>query len=560
MTLIGWCPGGRTVQEMLDRFEATGTARIFVGAGKVLPAWDGPVLGPLGDQVLPHVSFKTWNLAALRAWLDQMPTGRRLILTYAHEPEQGPEVGDPTTEVFHARWAELVVGLADHPARDRVWLVPVYTRYWWQANAGDLRWLVTADVDAHGWDIYNNGAAYRSPDDLLSIPRDVAGRTGLPYLVAELGATRVAADRDGTGRRAWMRDMVTAIAADGGLTAAWFHKDEWDLTAWPDEQKTWQTIILEEAPVATTAPKTLLDVRRLLLDHLGGHGLEPAEVGIVGDPAHRGGYHCGSDRVVSRDYSVVESSRDRTGLSSYACALDIGTFTVTIDGRRHDLQTFSTWLVGQCAADAPDTRDIREVIYSPDGSTVRRWDRLSKRSSGDDSHRWHTHISYHRDAIKAGRDQAALFGRYLSTIGLIEGDEMAQFTDAHARLLDQLAGALPTLLAQVAYTDGRVEAIANGRPSVRADLKGGGQAVWLVQQLQGLPALVGKESTNPAELTAALAALPRPTGVDVDQLAASVAERVLAGLPAADGPVSRDDLEAALRTVLGSLDGNGPQA
>ncbi|MFI7072041.1 hypothetical protein [Micromonospora sediminicola] len=311
----------------------------------------------------------------------------------------------------------------------------------------------------------------------------------------------------------------------------------------------------------TSAPANLLAVRNLLLTYLNvdkdavrEQDLEPAEVGIVGDANHRGGYHCGSNRVVTNDYSVVESSRDRAGLTLHASALDVGTFSVRSGGATHTLRTFSTWMAAQCAADAADTRDIREVIYSPDGRTVRRWDRLKKRTSGDSSHLFHTHFSFFRDAIKAGRDQTPLFRRYLTEIGLLEDDAMAQFTDAHARLLDQLAGALPTLLAQVAYTDGRMEAIANGRPSVRADLKGGGQPVWLVQQLQGLPALVGKESTNPTELGAALAALPRPAGVDVDQLAAAVAERVLAGLPAADGPVSRDDLEAALRTVLGSLD------
>ncbi|MFI2577692.1 hypothetical protein ACH5AJ_36465 [Streptomyces rochei] len=168
----------------------------------------------------------------------------------------------------------------------------------------------------------------------------------------------------------------------------------------------------------TTAPSNLLAVRRLLLDTI--RGLDPAAVGIVGDPAHRGGYHTGSDRVVSNDYSVVESSRDRTGLTEHASALDVGSFTATIAGKRHTLASFSVWLVNQCRAGTADTHDIREVIYSPDGKVVRRWDRLGRRSTGDDSHLWHTHISYHRDAIKAGRDQTAVIRRYLTHIGLIK--------------------------------------------------------------------------------------------------------------------------------------------
>ncbi|MEH0928010.1 hypothetical protein [Micromonospora sp. CPCC 205558] len=178
----------------------------------------------------------------------------------------------------------------------------------------------------------------------------------------------------------------------------------------------------------TRAPANLLAVRSLLLTHLdnapGPDDLEPGEVGIVGDPAHRGGYHCGSDRVVPNDYSVVESPRDRAGLTLDAAALDVGQFDVRSGGRTNTLRSFSAWCVAQCTANAADTRDIREIIYSLDGSTVKRWDRLGKRTTGDSSHRWHTHISFFRDAIKAGRDQRPLFRRYLSSIGLLEDDDM----------------------------------------------------------------------------------------------------------------------------------------
>ncbi|GAB3389260.1 hypothetical protein RMN56_21560 [Micromonospora halotolerans] len=176
----------------------------------------------------------------------------------------------------------------------------------------------------------------------------------------------------------------------------------------------------------TSAPANLLAVRNLLLTYLNvdkntvrSQDLEPAEVGIVGDPNHRGGYHCGSDRVVARDYSVVESPRDSSGLTLHASALDVGTFSVTSGGATHNLRTFSTWFVSQCVAGAADARDIREIIYSPDGSTVKRWDRLGKRTTGDNSHLFHTHFSFFRDSTKAGRDQTPLFRRYLTAIGLI---------------------------------------------------------------------------------------------------------------------------------------------
>ncbi|MBO4208697.1 hypothetical protein [Micromonospora echinofusca] len=171
----------------------------------------------------------------------------------------------------------------------------------------------------------------------------------------------------------------------------------------------------------TEAPANLLAVRSLLLDHL--DNLAPASVGIVGDAHHVGGYHCGSDRVTTNDYSVVESPRDSSGLTRYASAIDIGTFSVTVAGRSHNLRTFSTWCVAQCTAGTADTQDIREVIYSPDGVVVRRWDRLARRTTGDSSHLTHTHVSYFRDATKAGRDETPLYRRYLTEIGLLPKED-----------------------------------------------------------------------------------------------------------------------------------------
>ncbi|WP_434740933.1 hypothetical protein [Micromonospora sp. SH-82] len=180
----------------------------------------------------------------------------------------------------------------------------------------------------------------------------------------------------------------------------------------------------------TRAPAQLLAVRSLLLRYLNtdpdvvrDDDLEPAEVGIVGDASHRGGYHCGADRVVTNDYSVVESPRDRNGLTLDASALDVGWFSVRSGGATHSLRSFSVWCVAQCVAGTADSRDIREIIYSPDGRVVRRWDRLGRRSSGDNSHLWHTHFSFFRDSTKAGRDQRPLFRRYLTTIGLIQEED-----------------------------------------------------------------------------------------------------------------------------------------
>jgi len=158
----------------------------------------------------------------------------------------------------------------------------------------------------------------------------------------------------------------------------------------------------------TYAPRRLLDAREYIIAK---YGVPGNSVGIIGGPDHQGGYHCGSDRTVNNDYSVVESDRDRKGLTKAAAALDIGTFSKKIGSRTINLRKFSVWLVKQCKANTADTRDIREVIYTDNGSTVKRWDRLGIRSGGDDSHLWHTHISYFRDSEK--RDKTTLFKRYL---------------------------------------------------------------------------------------------------------------------------------------------------
>ncbi|HEU5110201.1 MAG TPA: hypothetical protein VFT95_16800, partial [Micromonosporaceae bacterium] len=185
----------------------------------------------------------------------------------------------------------------------------------------------------------------------------------------------------------------------------------------------------------TVADPGLLAARRLLLERLDAHpgqavnaDLDPAEVGIVGDTAHADGgdsYHLGHDQIRARGgrprYSVDESPRDQAGLDERASALDVGWFFVRVAGKAHTLRTFSVWLVAQCKAGTPDTAGIREVIYSPDGIVVKRWDRLGVRAGGDRSHLTHTHISKFRDAD--GHQIAALMRRYLTEIGLLE-DEM----------------------------------------------------------------------------------------------------------------------------------------
>lgn len=169
------------------------------------------------------------------------------------------------------------------------------------------------------------------------------------------------------------------------------------------------------------APGSLLDLQAYWVSQGG------VSLGIVGNAVHCKGYHLGRDRVygacacrpknicvpglADRDYSV-QTARDKAGLSNAASAIDLG----RLDGSLANLHAFSAWLVERCRTNQPGTADFREVIYSPDGKTVLRWDRERGHASAprpgeaDDSHLTHTHISFYRDS--EDRDKRPVFEPY----------------------------------------------------------------------------------------------------------------------------------------------------
>jgi hypothetical protein len=223
-------------------------------------------------------------------------------------------------------------------------------------------------------------------------------------------------------------------------TAGWggwpeFSVMQWGVAPLPGTGKCSLSVIRDHAvwialsggtPAVSYAPDTILDARKLVMDTLRSAGVtvNPASFGVVGDDSHANagtGYHLGKDALKTSAYSIVESSRDRNGLTNAASAFDWGNFSITVKGRTHNLRTMSRWMVAECQAGAPDAADIREIIYSPDGKTVKRWDRLGIRSTGDGSHTGHTHFSWFRDSEK--RDKTALFRRYFISIGLIDAPE-----------------------------------------------------------------------------------------------------------------------------------------
>ena len=146
---------------------------------------------------------------------------------------------------------------------------------------------------------------------------------------------------------------------------------------------------------STFNPPTLLALQAFWVAQKG------KPLGIKGDTSHtkRGvSYHLGKDDLISTAYSI-QSKRDRAGLSKAASAIDLG----PLDGSLDNLQAFSRWLVARCRADSKVRRDIREIIYTANGTSVQRYSGIDNAihhgpGNGDLSHLHHTHISYFRDS------------------------------------------------------------------------------------------------------------------------------------------------------------------
>lgn len=271
------------------------------------------------------------------------------------------------------------------------------------------------------------------------------------------------------------------------------------------------------------APATILAARKLIQKHV--PQLSAVELGIVGDDAHANSgtsYHLGKDALRSTSYSIVESSRDRNGLSNAAAALDIGWFKITVKGKSWTLRDLSLWLVAECRAGAADTKDIREIIYSPDGQIVRRWDRLGIRTSGDDSHLSHTHVSWFRDS--EDRSKTGAFTRWFQHIGAIEQEDDV----TEAELIAAVTKALQSSAARSARIDAmrgwtEEDPLSQTEPKTQARIGGW---IRMAEQRDG-------------ERAAALAAAIARVDARVTELAARP--------PAV---ISLDDLKAAVREVL----------
>lgn len=277
------------------------------------------------------------------------------------------------------------------------------------------------------------------------------------------------------------------------------------------------------------APQSLLDARSYLHRQT---GLSLAALGIVGDSAHRYGYHLGRDRLPSSDYSR-QTARDRAGLSNAASALDIGSF--------RQLWELTAFMVRQ--ARAGQLRDVRELIGPGSDGRAYRWDDLNgwsavRRASGD-SHEWHLHISYYRDS--EGRSKLGPFRSFFEgEDDMPTADEVA---DAIYKRLTHVVGPDEAAVRTGLFEPGRTT-----RPEKALEYSWGySKGAWrqgrdlLAGQSAILAAVTGQDpiAAFRAELDRHRAALVAELG---DDLAAAVAAE-LQELPA-------DQVEAAVGRAL----------
>lgn len=351
-----------------------GAVNIALDRGRdvdVLPAW-APGYAVAARDLGMGVSTYRWldgrlpgRVSARRAYERMISLGGPDGMAHAVDTEETPDKGPPATERIIREYVEEMTFLLGRP-------IALYTGDWWWTAAG-RNWRVV-DSAPYLWAAPNGGYLGEYPGD--DSPHWTAGYGGWPTLSVMQYAVK---PLPGTG------DCSLSAVRDPAVR---------------------QTLTGE---AMTYADPALVTARNYLISQ----GVPGASIGIVGDRSHRssGGYHVGNDVLsmigkLHTDYSKRQTEKDRPG-SNAAMALDIG----GLSGKQ--LSDLTNWLIAQCRAGTPDTRNIREVIgrRSTSGGVI-LYDALGIRDEDEGSadHATHTHLSYYRDS--EGEDKTAVFRRY----------------------------------------------------------------------------------------------------------------------------------------------------
>jgi hypothetical protein len=242
-------------QTWWPKFAGAAYTRVFVPPGGGPPTWNRPAITRLPGHVTRiGVSWKDpAPVAAVVAFVDALPDGVHLDLTWRHEPEPDWPVAE-----FRTGWAQLAAALAGHPHRDRVQLVNIHTL--WASRhkpSVDWRtWMLPGVADVEAWDCYRDTTidAYEPPESLFGLPYLAAVEFGSRWGIPELGATRCRWDTTGAARARWYLDCAafcTRFGAD--MLGLWCSSAQTgpDLDYRPGDPATlsaWQAITTAQHP------------------------------------------------------------------------------------------------------------------------------------------------------------------------------------------------------------------------------------------------------------------------------------------------------------------------
>ena len=193
-----------------DKLPGAAFGRAFAGPGDGLLDWKSPaVTGLTSRGITAWVSAKDRApAAAYRRQFDGIPAGTELWITHHHEP-----IADGTDPHAYDDEYRLIRQVADdHPNRARIRIMSILEAY--AARFKRLDWaayLAVEHVDAIAFDCYwREDMDYEAPESLIGMPALVAAEYGMPWHIAELGASTSCEGRD-----RWYPEVVDAAALQG---------------------------------------------------------------------------------------------------------------------------------------------------------------------------------------------------------------------------------------------------------------------------------------------------------------------------------------------------------
>jgi hypothetical protein len=222
----------------LATFGRIGTARVF-HSGMLPVRWTW-VNDGLSDSRRSQVSFKvppaalasgTYD-ATITSWLDSIPHGWTVWLTFWHEPNNELRDGAFTPADFLAAWHRLsrLVRTTSASRPDRVvLLVPTFSRYLLDTSGWSDGWVpAPSDVDFISWDVYGNptggaglGSSYPPVPPLVDTCLRVTQRLGYQHWgISEFNTPRRTWDTDESQRVKWLETFRSYCCDSSRSTAS----------------------------------------------------------------------------------------------------------------------------------------------------------------------------------------------------------------------------------------------------------------------------------------------------------------------------------------------------